>query len=187
VNKHFVPVSCRRGVAAALLLALLAAACGPRTKPATPYDLQFIDAMVLHHQGAIDMALPADTNALHPELRQFARGVIEAQSGEIAQMKQWREQWFAGRPSSPETRSMPGMAMSMMDISPDHMHKLRGVEFDRMFIEMMIPHHEGAIAMARDALVRAQHEEIRQLAQRIIADQQAEIETLNRWKTEWAK
>lgn len=63
-------------------LALMAGACGPRARPSVPYDLQFIDAMVVHHQAAIDMSLPADTSALHPELRDFARRVIEDQSRE---------------------------------------------------------------------------------------------------------
>jgi uncharacterized protein (DUF305 family) len=64
-----------RAIAAALLAAalLLAVARGPRAQPALPYDLQFIDAMVAHHQAAIDMSLPADTNATRPELRDFAR------------------------------------------------------------------------------------------------------------------
>ncbi|MBM3323032.1 DUF305 domain-containing protein [candidate division WOR-3 bacterium] len=166
-------------------VALLAVACAPRSRPAVPYDLRFIDAMIAHHQGAIDMSQPADSNAMHPELKDFARKVIEDQSLEIALMTQWRDQWFPGRPKTPNIMEMPGMAMSMMDMSPDHMQQLKGAAFDRMFIEMMVPHHEGAITMARDALAKSQRPEIRELAQRIIDAQQGEIEMMARWQSEW--
>ena len=176
-----------RGIAVALLAAalILGSACAPKVKAAAPYDLMFIDAMVAHHQGAIAMAQPADSNALHPELKDFARKVIEDQSREIALMTQWRDQWFPGRPKTPNIMEMPGMAMSMMDISPDHMQKMTGAAFDRMFVDMMIPHHEGALTMAGDALAKSQRPEVKKLAQEIIAAQQREIEMMKRWTEEW--
>jgi len=175
------------GIAEVLLAAaaMLGSACGPKVKAAAPYDLMFIDAMVAHHQGAVDMARPADSNALHPELKAFARKVIEDQSREIALMTQWRDQWFPGRPRTQNIMEMPGMAVSMMDISPDHMQKLTGAAFDRMFVDMMIPHHEGALTMARDALAKSQRPEVRKLAQEIIDAQQREIEMMRRWTEEW--
>lgn len=178
-----------RGIAVALLAAaaMLGSACGPKVKAAAPYDLMFIDAMVAHHQGAVDMARPADSNAMHPELKAFARKVIEDQSREIALMTQWRNQWFPGRPKTQNIMEMPGMAMSMMDISPDHLQKMTGAAFDKMFADMMIPHHEGALTMARDALAKSQRPEVRRLAQQIIDAQQGEIEMMDRWKSEWAK
>jgi uncharacterized protein (DUF305 family) len=60
-----------------------------------------------------------------------------------------------------------------------------GQEFDLMFIDMMIPHHESAIAMAQVALARAEHEELRMLAQEIIAGQQAEIDRMTAWRDAW--
>ena len=177
------------GIAVVLLAAagMMGSACAPKVKAAVPYDLVFIDAMVAHHQGAIAMAQPADTNAMHPGLKDFARRVVDDQSREVALMTQWRDQWFPGRPKTPNVMDVPGMAMSMMDISPDHMQRLKGAAFDRMFVDMMVPHHEGAITMARDALARSQRAEIKGLAQSIIDAQQAEIEMMNRWKAEWAK
>ena len=178
-----------RGLAVALLAAalILGSACAPKSKAAVPYDLMFLDAMVAHHQGAVAMAQPADSNAVHPELKVFARKVIDDQSREIALMTQWRDQWFPGRPKTQDIMAMPGMAMSMMDISPDHMQKLTGAAFDKMFVDMMIPHHEGAVTMAKDALAKSQRPEIRELAQSIIEAQQGEIEMMNRWKSDWAK
>ena len=174
-------------IAAGLLAvaAVLGSACAPKVKAAVPYDLMFIDAMVAHHQGAVAMAQPADSNAMHPELKDFARKVVDDQSREVALMTQWRDQWFPGRPKTLNIMDMPGMAKSMMDISPDHMQMMTGAAFDRMFIDMMIPHHEGAVTMAKDALAKSQRPEIRELAQRIIDAQQGDIEMMNRWKEEW--
>lgn len=166
-------------------LVLLAGACGPRAKPSVPYDLRFIEAMVAHHEGAIEMARPAQTQALHPELKEFALKVIADQSREVAQMKGWRTQWYPRRPGSTDIYSMPGMTRTMMDISPMHMDKLSGAAFDNMFVQMMIPHHEGAVTMARDALAKSQRQEVRALAQQIIDAQQGEIEMLKRWTEEW--
>jgi len=177
------------GIAAVMLTAamLLAVACGTRGQPAVPYDLQFIDAMVAHHQAAIDMSLPADTNALRSELRDFARKVVEDQSREVELMKGWRRQWYPGKPQVPTTMVMPGMKASMKGMESGQMKALKGAEYDRMYVDMMIPHHEGAVAMAGEALANSQRPEIRELAQRIIDAQQREIEMMNRWKSEWAK
>ena len=175
------------GIAVVLLVAsaMLAIACAPRVKAVVPYDLMFIDAMVAHHQGAIAMAQPADSNAMHPELKDFAHKVVDDQSREVALMTQWRDQWFPGRPKTPNILDMPGMSKTMMDISPMHMEKMTGAAFDKMFVDMMIPHHEGAVTMAKDALAKSQRPEIKTLAQQIIDAQQREIEMMKRWTEEW--
>jgi uncharacterized protein (DUF305 family) len=57
--------------------------------------------------------------------------------------------------------------------------------FDAMFIDSMIPHHQGAIMMAEECLDTAEHEELRQMALQIIEAQEAEIEQLQQWREEW--
>jgi uncharacterized protein (DUF305 family) len=175
------------GIAVVLLAAamLVAVACGTRAQPAVPYDLQFIDAMVAHHQAAIDMSLPVDTNAMRSELKDFARKVVDDQSREIALMKGWRQQWYPGKPQVPTVMVMPGMKSSMEGMGSGQMKALRGAEYDLMYVDMMIPHHEGAVALAREALARATHPEVKELAQRIIDIQQGEIGMMNRWKEGW--
>ena len=66
-----------------------------------------------------------------------------------------------------------------------HVNMMMDVEFDLAFIDMMIPHHEGAVAMARIALERGEHQEVRLLAQDIISGQDAEITQLESWRAEW--
>jgi uncharacterized protein (DUF305 family) len=58
------------------------------------YEKRFIDVMIEHHEGAIMMAKDALKNANKPELIQMAKDIIAAQEKEIAQMKEWRKQWY---------------------------------------------------------------------------------------------
>lgn len=64
---------------------------------AAPFDKAFIDAMLPHHQSAVDMAAEAQTKATHPELKQLAYDIVVTQQREIAQMKAWRAQWYPGQ------------------------------------------------------------------------------------------
>ncbi len=76
------------------------------------------------------------------------------------------------------------MGMSMEDMT-EMMESKTGDEFDEAFLTMMIPHHQGAIEMAQEALTSAKHPEIRRMAQEIISAQQAEIETMQGWMQAW--
>jgi uncharacterized protein (DUF305 family) len=142
-----------------------------------PYDAQFIDSMIMHHQGAIDMANQALKEATKPELKTLAENIVTAQQGEIKQMQEWRKAWY---PSLAPTEGM-GMDMGEMQISSDT-SKL----FDLRFIEAMISHHQGAITMAKDAQQKAEHAEIKTLAQNIISAQEAEITQMQQWQKEWS-
>jgi uncharacterized protein (DUF305 family) len=150
-----------------------------------PYDLQFIDTMIAHHQGAVDMAKMVEGRTTRAELKAFANKIIADQNREISQMREWREKWYAGAPAA-MNMEMPGMADSMkMDMSK--LTAAKDKEFDLMFIEMMIPHHEGATTMSKEALTKGEHAELKALAQNIIKEQEAEIAQMNVWKSEWAK
>ena len=175
----------REVIAVVLALAvMLGSACAPRSRAGSPYDLQFIDTMTDHHEGAIAMARVALDRATHPELKEFARQIVDGQSAEVAQMAEWRAKWFANAAKA-VNMAMPGMAASMKGMDNSHLRMLSGTEFDLMFIQMMLPHHEGALAMSRDALERAQHQEIKDLAQRIIDAQRREIEMMKQWQQAW--
>jgi uncharacterized protein (DUF305 family) len=58
------------------------------------YDLRFIELMIPHHQGAIDMAKDALGKAKHPELKQMCEDIIKSQTAEIEKMKQWQSAWY---------------------------------------------------------------------------------------------
>lgn len=140
-----------------------------------PYEALFIDSMILHHEGALIMARQALEQAERPEIRELANAIVSAQEAEIGQMKAWRTAWY------PELAETMGMEMEMgpMEV-PDG-----DTPFEQRFIEAMIPHHEGAIVMARDALEKAERQEIKDLANAIITAQEAEIAQMRQWLQEW--
>lgn len=149
-----------------------------------PYDLQFMDTMSAHHQSAIDMAKPAQTKAQHAELKELARKIVDDQQREIAQMKSWRDQWYAGKPKA-VNMEMPGMMEGMKGMDMSGMDAATDNAFDLMFIDMMTQHHQAAATMAREALTRAEHPEIKKLAQQIIDAQEKEIAQMSKWKAAW--
>lgn len=154
-----------------------------------PYDLQFLDTMTHHHQGAVDMAKMALQKTSNDELKKFAQKIIDDQQKEIAQMKDWREKWYAGKPMA-MNMEMPGMMDSMKMMSGDGMKKMEamsGKDFDIHFLDMMTPHHAGAVVMAKEALQKAEHTEIKTLANQIIKAQEAEIKQMADWKAKWSK
>lgn len=144
--------------------------------PSQPFDAQFIDSMIEHHQGAIEMAEQARAEAEHAELRTLAEAIIAAQTQEIEELTTWRQNWY---PDLAPTEGM-GMDMGEMAISSD-----ASKPFDQRFIEAMISHHQGAIEMAHMAQHMAEHAEIKTLAAAIITAQQAEIEQMQTWLQAW--
>jgi uncharacterized protein (DUF305 family) len=142
-----------------------------------PFDQAFIDAMVPHHREAIEMAEAAKTRGLtQPDLKKIANDIITSQQREIDQMLAWREQWFGSRtlgPILPEVLGVPEDELGMEHGSADEV--AGAVDVDATFAEMMIVHHEGAIAMAEAAKERGQHEEVKALAAAIIDAQEREI------------
>jgi uncharacterized protein (DUF305 family) len=144
-------------------------------------DERFIDAMVPHHQGAIDMAEVALENAEHLELLQLAENVISTQQAEIEQLRSIKEQEF-GTSEVPAQMSPEEMEMMGME-DPAELADQR--PFDEAFINAMIPHHESAIEMAQVALAESDNPAVRDLAGQIVDDQTREIEQMRGWLEEW--
>ena len=147
-----------------------------------PFDQAFIDAMVPHHREAIEMAEAAKARGLtQPDLEKIANDIIASQQREIDQMLGWREQWFGSRklgPVLPEVLGLPESELGMEHGSTDEV--AGAVDVDAKFAEMMIPHHEGAISMAEAAKGRAQHDEVKDLADAIADAQKREIGILKK-------
>ena len=151
-----------------------------------PYELQFLDTMIVHHGGAIDAAQLVATRAQHKELIELAKAIIVDQQSEVAEMKQWRSQWFG---DSPEAINMdlPGMRDGMKDMDLSKLDALKENDFDLEFIGQMIPHHEGAVTMAKDILTHDVHQELKGLAENIIRSQSDEIEKMKTWRESWRR
>jgi uncharacterized protein (DUF305 family) len=155
------------------------------------YDLRFIDAMILHHQGAVAMAKEVRQKSTRLKLKQLANEIIQAQEKEIAQMQQWRKAWYPN--AGEQAMAWHSQMGHMMAMSPEQMKAMQmdmnlgksDAEFDLRFLNAMIPHHEGALTMAKDVLNKSQRPEIKQLAETIIASQQKEIDQMKQWRKAW--
>jgi Uncharacterized protein conserved in bacteria len=157
------------------------------------YELRFIDAMTPHHQGAVEMAKEAQQKSQRPEIKQLADNIIKAQNQEIKQMKQWRQAWYPKAGDKP--MAYHAQMGHMMEMSPEQKQAMMmsmdlgaaDAQFDQRFINAMIPHHEGALTMAKDALTKSKRPEIKQMAQDILTSQQKEIDQMKQWQQAWYK
>ena len=155
------------------------------------FDLRFLDGMVPHHEGAVVMAQEVLAKSQRPELKKLANEVIAAQKKEITQMQQWRKEWYPN--AGAQLMAWHGEMNHMMAMSDAQMSSMRmdmdlgaaDADFDLRFINAMIPHHEGALVMAQDAIAKSRRSQITKLSQEIIASQQAEIEQMKQWRKAW--
>jgi uncharacterized protein (DUF305 family) len=160
--------------------------------PADPqFDLRFIDAMIPHHEGAVVMAEAALKHSKRPEIQALAKEIIAAQTVEIQQMRDWRAEWYADaddRPMAYHAQMGHMMPMSEAQIEAMKMSVDLGSgdeAFDLRFIEAMIPHHQGAIAMAKDVLTKTERPDVRTLAEAILSSQAQEIAQMEAWRQAW--
>ncbi len=117
----------------------------------TNADTLFMQRMILHHGQALEMSALVKGRNASPDLPPLAARIEVSQRDEIAQMRRWLAERGQAGPASPgshtEHRDMPGM------LTPAELGRLgqaRGGAFDRLFLESMIRHHEGALAMVRE-------------------------------------
>jgi uncharacterized protein (DUF305 family) len=145
-------------------------------------DERFIDAMVPHHQGAIEMAQVALGNAEHPEILALAEEIVAAQETEIGQLKSIKQEQFG---TSEVSMDMSTEQMEGIGITIDSQELANQDPFDKAFIDNMIPHHESAIEMAQVVLEESENPEIREIAGAIVEAQEREIEQMRSWRDEW--
>jgi len=145
-------------------------------------DQHFIVQMIPHHEGAIEMAKVALERSTRPEMLTLANDIIKAQEGEIADMRSWYQSWFG---SAPTEGGMGRMHMDGMSGDTAVLASVSVSEFDREFIEQMIPHHEMAIMMAQMLQASTQRVEMRELADNIITSQSREIDMMRSWLKAW--
>jgi uncharacterized protein (DUF305 family) len=143
-------------------------------------DVAFATEMIPHHQQALEMAQIAETRATNPQVKTLAARIRQAQDPETATMSGWLSNWGQPVPSSSpgmghgQHSGMPGM---MNDQEMKDLTAASGAGFDRMFLQMMIRHHQGAIEMATKEQ-QGQHPEVKKLAEKIAADQAAEVKEM---------
>lgn len=156
-------------------------------------DAHFIEQMIPHHEDAITMARLAQAKAKRSEIKQLAKDIIDSQGKEINQMKDWYKEWF-GRDVPTNTQVMSqhgmmennnGMHMGMMGDASDMTKLEQSSDFDKAFIEGMIPHHQMAVMMANMLNGGTNRPEMKKLADDIISAQTKEIDQMRKWHKEW--
>ncbi|WP_219419647.1 DUF305 domain-containing protein [Pseudonocardia nigra] len=153
-------------------------------QPFTDADVRFAQTMIPHHRQAIEMAELALDRSGNPEVRALAEQIRAAQGPLTGLLNDWGAPVPAGDGMDHDGMHHDGMSgMSGMSgmMSPEQMEQLRaadGAAFDRMFLEMMIAHHEGAVTDARRELAEGADERAKALASEIVATQTAEIDRM---------
>lgn len=187
-----------------VLVALLAAFAGGRASVAGDAppaddgaDAGFLRDMQQHHAQAVEMSLIVRDNTTDEAVRTLAYDIATTQQHQVGQMFGWLDLWGLSQYGEPmawmstggghdgahaqEGRSgaeaMPGMA-TRADLQ--RLRGLRGREAELLFLELMIPHHRGGVEMAQAVLERSPRPQVREMADKIIVTQKAEITLMER-------
>ncbi|MEO3936554.1 DUF305 domain-containing protein [Dermatophilaceae bacterium Soc4.6] len=145
--------------------------------------------MIPHHTQAVTMAAMATTAATTADVRTLAAAISAAQAPEIQTMSGWLAGWGAPVPETaagaPGMAGMSGMGEGtsdgmMTDQQMSDLGSATGLAFDRMWRQLMISHHQGAVAMSTTELSAGENPEAKALAQSIIDGQSTEITTMER-------
>lgn len=134
-------------------------------------DVLFAESMIPHHRQALEMAGLAPGRVADPKVRAVAERIALTQEPEIRQMTTWLS--ALGRTAGHDhTTGMDGMA------TREQLNALRasnGTRFDRLFLELMIRHHEGALKMAERELAAGRDQQMRMMAREVYSGQSIEI------------
>ena len=148
-------------------------------------DVEFVQGMIPHHEGALEMAQLAEGRAQDPRVLDLASRIEAAQDPEIETMTGWLEDW--GQSESDDMGGMDHGSGDMdmgMDMDMSGLEAASGAEFDRMFLEMMTEHHQGAVDMAKTEIADGQNVDAVALAEEISSSQTAEIVEMQTLLTE---
>jgi uncharacterized protein (DUF305 family) len=154
-------------------------------------DVIFATDMIPHHAQAIEMVTLSDTRMLDPEVKQLADNIRAAQSPEVETMVDWLTAWGEEIPETSldhanaghDMDDMPSMESSDMPgmMSDDDLEELAGAsdaDFQDMWLEMMMEHHQGAVEMAKTEQAEGKYSDAVSLAESIETAQLAEIEQI---------
>ncbi|MFB7587122.1 DUF305 domain-containing protein [Streptomyces sp. NPDC056169] len=145
-------------------------------------DVMFAQMMIPHHEQALEMAKLADGRAEDPEVKKLVAAIEQAQDPEIQKMKAWLKGW--GKPESAGAAHGSGgghgMAGMMSEQDMKDLSAVKGEAFDRKFAELMIAHHDGAVAMAKDEQKDGRNASAKKLADDVVRTQSTEIAELRK-------
>jgi uncharacterized protein (DUF305 family) len=145
-------------------------------------DHAFATNMIPHHEQAIELAALAPERSTDQELIALADKISAEQQPEINALRVFLVQW---NENPEDNRSHGGggghgaMEGMVDDATMARLQSLQGAEFDTLWLQSMISHHQGAIEMAKAEVANGQNDDIKRMAQTMIDTQQAEINQMN--------
>lgn len=160
------------------------AVLGPSpAKPPTDAEVRFVQMMIPHHQQAVEMSVLAPGQASNAKVKALADRIDKGQAGEISAMQSWLKSvgkstagnggGHGGHGGRKDPHAgMPGMA------TPEQMTQLReakGAAFDKLYLQLMITHHQGALTMVKDVLDKGTNVTVQEMAKEVQSSQLAEI------------
>ncbi|RRO18353.1 DUF305 domain-containing protein [Saccharopolyspora rhizosphaerae] len=153
------------------------ASAEPDRGGASQVEVDYLRGMIAHHQQAVEMTALTAERAQNAKLRALSDRISGAQAPEIGMMQGWLDTRGVGHGGQGGHHHgvMPGMA------TPEQLAQLaaaRGADYDRLFLQLMIAHHEGAVTMATQLLTTGRDEQVHEMAQDVLATQQDEIATM---------
>ena len=146
-------------------------------------DRSFIEQMIPHHESAIAMAKLAQQKSKHDEVKTLADNIITSQTAEINTMKQWYKDWYGMDVPTVTASNMWGGHMMNSQASTDILNS--ATDFDKAFLEEMIPHHQMAVMMANMLDIATNRPEMKKLASDITSAQTKEINDMKSWQQQW--
>ena len=151
-----------------------------------PDDVAFATNMIPHHQQAIELSALVPDRSTNAEVLTLARQISAAQQPEIETMKAFLVQWnenpqdSAGQDTHGGHGGHGGMAGMVDDATMAKLKTLNGPEFDTLWLQSMVAHHQGAVEMAKAEVANGKNVDAQALAEGIIAAQQAEIDQMQK-------
>lgn len=148
----------------------------------------FARDMIAHHEQAVEMALAIRDRSTNVELRQLALDILLTQQAQMGQMQGWLAVWEV--PLSGRQSPMAGQGTMMGMASQAEVNALQTLpigEAETVFLQLMIRHHRGGVAMAQTVLGETDRPEVKRLATSIVGSQQSEIEYMQRLLEQWDK
>lgn len=143
-------------------------------------DVDFAKGMIPHHEQAVQMSELVPDRSSDPAVIELAAAISKAQEPEIETMQRFLTEWTGSAATGHEGHDMGAMGMQgMVDgATMKRLGTLKGAEFDTLWLQSMIGHHEGAIAMANTEIADGADADAKDLAAEIVKTQQAEIDQM---------
>lgn len=149
----------------------------------TAADVRFMQGMIGHHAQALEMTALLRSRSSNDDMQKMAQRIEVSQADEIKMMEDWLTRRGEKLPD-PHAHHRQGAALMPGMLTPEEMARLaemKGPAFDRLFLELMIKHHDGALIMVKDLFSTSgagQESEIFAFASDVEADQRMEIDRM---------